>query len=160
VKAFSTAREAKEFLVNHILSQAQRDGVSLSDAERKMLYFSETAWTLPDMAEVNEEFDNCHDQGGYERKIAGIVRNIQRARTPEKSEECNWERAVNTLRTEDHYLLVLIDSAGSVRPRGDFIKLLLAALAIVCAFLVILVFLRRSPVTPRVTPQFAEAWLA
>ena len=34
-----------------------------------MLYFSETAWTLPDMAEVNQEFDSNYDQGEFARKI-------------------------------------------------------------------------------------------
>ena len=92
-----------------------------------MLYFSETAWTLPDMAEVNQEFDSNYDQGEFERKIAGIVRNIRRAPIPDKGEERSWDQAVRVLRSEDHYLLVLIDSAGTDRPRGDFIKLVLTA---------------------------------
>jgi hypothetical protein len=140
VPTFSTARDAKEFLVDRIITQAQRDGVSLSDVERKMLYFSETAWTLPDMAEVNEEFDSNYDQGEFERKIAGVVRNIQRAPMPDKGEEPSWDKAVHVLRSEDHYLLVLIDSAGTVRPRGDFIKLVLTALVIVGAFVAAMVF--------------------
>jgi hypothetical protein len=45
VQTFSSAREAKEFLVERIVSQAQHDAVALSDIERKMLYFSETGWT-------------------------------------------------------------------------------------------------------------------
>ena len=40
-----------------------------------------------------------------------------------------------------HYLLVLIDSAGSVRPRGDLIKLVLTALAIVCVALIVILYL-------------------
>jgi len=54
---FSSPREAKEFLIARILAQAEHDGVALSDVERKMLYFSETGWTLPDIAAVNDEFD-------------------------------------------------------------------------------------------------------
>ncbi len=104
-----------------------------------MLYFSETAWTLPDMEEVNEEFDRNYDQGEFERKIAGIVRNTQGA-APDKGAARNWDQAVRVLRTEDHYLLVLIDSAGTVRPRGDFIKLVLTALVIVGAFLAATLF--------------------
>ena len=68
MQQFADAREAKEFLVERILSQAERDGVSLSEIERKMLYFSETAWTLPDIMEVNEEFDRRYDQDEYEQK--------------------------------------------------------------------------------------------
>lgn len=140
MQTFSNSRDAKEFLVDRIVSQAQRDGVSLSDVERKMLYFSETAWTLPDMAEVNQEFESNYDQGDFERKIAGIVSNIQRAPMPEKGEERSWDQAVRVLRGEDHYLLVLIDAAGTVRPRGDFIKLVLTALMIVGALVAAMVF--------------------
>jgi hypothetical protein len=46
---FASAREAKQFLVAQIADEAQREGVSLSEIERKMLYFSETDWTLPDI---------------------------------------------------------------------------------------------------------------
>jgi hypothetical protein len=53
---FGSAREAKEFLVSKIIEQAQREGVPVSEVERKMLYFTETAWTLPDMMEVNDAF--------------------------------------------------------------------------------------------------------
>ena len=52
---FASAREAKEFLVAKIAEEAQREGVPLSEVERKMLYFTETAWTLPDIMEVNEQ---------------------------------------------------------------------------------------------------------
>ena len=143
VQIFSTAREAKEFLVERIALQARRDAIPLSDVERKMLYFSETAWTLPDMAEVNARFDSECDSGEYERKIGGIVRNIQRAQVKDEDEQRKWNDALALLRNEDHYLLVLIDSAGSgsVRPRGDFIKLVLTALAIVCAVLVVELYL-------------------
>ena len=140
MQTFSTVRDAKEFLVNRILSQAQRDGVIVSEVERKMLYCSETAWTLPDMVEANQEFSSHYDQGEYERKIAGIVRNIQRAPNPDQGNARAWEQAVRALRGEDHYILVLIDSAGSVRPRNDLIKFVLTAVAIVSIFLAAIVF--------------------
>ena len=59
---FHSAREAKESLALRIAEQAQRDHVQLSEVEQKMLYFSETDWTLPDMTEVSEEFDRDYDQ--------------------------------------------------------------------------------------------------
>ncbi len=71
---FVTARDAKEFLVSRIVSEAQRESVSLSEIERKMMYFSETAWTLPDMDEVNRAFDRDYDQGEYEQKITKLAR--------------------------------------------------------------------------------------
>lgn len=107
---FSTAREAKEYLVQRILSQAQSDGVSLSDVERKMLYFSEIAWTLPDMADVGQEFDQHYDRSEYEVKIAKLIRNLRRDQ--DTGEKRRWSEAIRVLKKEDHYLLALIHAAG------------------------------------------------
>ena len=107
---FESAREAKEFLIERILCQARRNGVSLSEIEKKMLYFSETDWTLPDMPEINEEFDRHYDQSEYERKIAKLVRGA-RGRQWQEGHERDWKEAVRVLGKEDHYLLVLIDAA-------------------------------------------------
>jgi len=60
-----------------IAAEAEREGVPLSDVERKMLYFSETGWTLPDMREVNEEFERDYDESEYEQKIATLARRIE-----------------------------------------------------------------------------------
>jgi hypothetical protein len=43
MRRFATTRDAMEFLVSRIVTEAQREGVPLSETERKMLYFSETA---------------------------------------------------------------------------------------------------------------------
>jgi hypothetical protein len=145
VQTFGTAREAKEFLVTRIVTEAQRENVPMSAVERKMLYFSETAWTLPDIAEVNEAFDREYDQAEYERKIANLIRKLSaRARAEDREELDVWREAVRTLKKEDHYLLVMIAAAeASGRPRGDFLKLLATALAIVAVLLAI-IFLTAS----------------
>ena len=62
---FSSAREAKEYLIQRIVLQAQRDGISLSEIESKMLYFSESYWTLPEMPEISQEFDRDYNQGEF-----------------------------------------------------------------------------------------------
>lgn len=135
-------REAKEFLVGRIAAEAAREGVPLSEVERKMLYFSETGWTLPNMMEVNEEFDRDYDQDEYEQKIAGLIRNFERRARAENKEEWNaWTSAVRTLSEEDHYLLVIINlpkTKASVRPPGDLLKLILTALAVVAVLLTIM----------------------
>jgi len=71
VNQFWTAKQAKDYLAGEIAAEVTREGVSLSEMERKMLYFSETDWTLPDMAQVSAEFDRDYDQDEYERKIGG-----------------------------------------------------------------------------------------
>jgi hypothetical protein len=145
VQSFSNGREAKEFLAERIVSQAHRDGVSLTETERKMLYFSETYWTLPDMAEVSAEFDRDYDQDEYERKIAGLVRAIQQALIEDEEADRSWENAVRVLREEDHYLVVLINGANKAevkagRPAGYFLKLMLTALLVVAVAFVVVWF--------------------
>jgi hypothetical protein len=124
---FHTVREAKEYLIGQILAQADRDGVSLSDIERKMLYFSETGWTLPNMMAVSEEFDQNCDQDEYEKKIGQVIRRV--SDQPE-SDHDSWDEAVNRLRAEDHYLLVLNDSAVASPIRQRPRKLLKVILAV------------------------------
>lgn len=133
-----TTREAKEFLIRQIVAQAARDGVPLSDVERKMLYFSETAWTLPGMIEVSAEFDRDYDQDDYEKKIGTIVHNLELELKSKPAATEEWDAAVQLLRSEDHYLLVLIGAAGAEgdsgkRPRGDLAWLILTAAAIIAA---------------------------
>jgi hypothetical protein len=87
VQTFATARDAKEFLVSRIIAESRREGVPLSEVETKMLYFSETAWTLPDIVEVNDAFDREYNQAEYEQKIRRLIRNLctnARANNPEE----------------------------------------------------------------------------
>jgi hypothetical protein len=120
---FHSTREAKEFLISRIVEEAQREGIVLSATERKMLYFSETARTLPDMDTVSDEFDSAYNQRDYEKKIARLIRKVgKRVRQDSPAEYDNWLRAIRRLESEDHYLLVMIKQAG-LRPRGDLLRL-------------------------------------
>jgi hypothetical protein len=137
MQRFASARDAKEYLINRIVAQSSQDGVSLTDIERKMLYFSETHWTLPDMMQVNSEFDQNYENDQYERKIAGLVRRIREAGEDRKS----WDEAVRRLRSEDHYLLVLIDGDSQLpasRPPGDILRLILTGCAISAVLLLVM----------------------
>ena len=111
----------------------------MSEVERKMLYFSETAWTLPDILEVNNAFDREYDQTEYEQKIGGLVHNLcARTRANDREESEAWNEAVRTLRREDHYLLVLID-AGEPSSVSAGRLLRLVVIAVVIAGLVLAV---------------------
>ena len=134
VTGFNTVRKAKEYLVGRIVAQAARDGIPLSDVERDMLYFSETGWTLPNMMTISREFDQNYNQDEYEKKIGQIIRRIHEQSS---GSDDTWDEAVNRLRDEDHYLLVLIDGASSERTefsRWEIVKLILAG-AVVLALL-------------------------
>lgn len=125
MERFQNARQAKEYLISIIVNEAQREGVPLSEVERKMLYFSETGWTIPDMTEVNQKFETEYSQLKYEKKIAMLIRGATIRNRKENPEEYDsWLDAVRALRKEDHYLLVMVDQARhSVDPREDRFKL-------------------------------------
>jgi hypothetical protein len=146
VQTFTSVRDAKEFLVSRIITEAQREGVPLSEIERKMLYFSETAWTLPDILDVNDAFNRDYDQAKYEEKIGTLVHNFcADSRKNNRGDFDAWTEAVRTIHQEDHYLLVLISAAVSKNsPHVSFLKL--AAIGFVIAFMILAVaylFLRR-----------------
>lgn len=140
MKAFHSGREAKEFLVSNIVAEAQREDIPLSEVERKMLYFTESGWNLPDIMQVNEDFDRDYDQHEYERKIANLVRNVDRKIKKDSPKEYDkWWAAIRFLQREDHYISVMIRLAG-LRPREDQLRLFVTALGIV-ALILIWVFL-------------------
>ena len=144
---FGTIKDAKDFLAERIAAEAKRAGEPLSEVERKMLYFSETDWTLPDMRAVSAEFDRDCDEDEYEQKIAGLVRTIEsRNHAHNPAEEEAWDDAVVKLNEGDHYLSVLITlareaataghgfiptlGAPTLRPAHDRLRLWLTAFAV------------------------------
>jgi hypothetical protein len=120
---FDTAREAKQYLAGRIAAQAERENIVLPEPERKMLYYSETAWTLPDMRAAAGEFDRQFDQAEYERKIVGLVQRAYRRDVKESPEDYDkWWAAMRALSHEDHYVLVMLRQAH-LRPKHDLLKL-------------------------------------
>lgn len=118
---FSNDREALDFVASQIAEQAQHDGVPLSEIERKMLYFSETAWTLPNILEISDEFDRDYDQHVYEKKISQLIKKaVSNARQQREKFE-GWTEAIQRLSNEDRFLLVMVKQARlgrTIRPSG------------------------------------------
>jgi hypothetical protein len=136
MRSFATTREAKEYLIGVITADAERQGPPLSETERKMLYFSETAWTLPDIDQVSLDFDLECDAERYERKMGTLARRCEQHLRRTNRESFNlFHQAERMLREEDHYLLVLIRHGGPAEPPPSFwldrLKLVLTAAAIV-----------------------------
>lgn len=135
MKAFHSGPEAKEFLISHIVVEAQRENASLSEVERKMLYFTESGWALRDIMEVSEDFDREYDQDKYEQKIAKLVTKAYRCiLTGSRDDYDRWWAAIRLLQREDHYISVMIRLAG-LRPRGDQLRLFAAGLGIASCIL-------------------------
>ena len=133
MQTFATVRDAKEFLIARIISTAQNEGVPLSEVERKMLYFSETVSTLPDMVETSDAFNRDYDQSTYEQKIGTLVHKFcAEAGKTNRDDLDSWKEAVRTLSSEDHYLLVLIrgEKASAESPVVDRLKLVAVAFLI------------------------------
>jgi hypothetical protein len=160
VSEFKTVKAAKDYLAARIAKQADHENVPLSEVERKLLYFSETDWTLPDMAQVSAEFDRDYDQDEYEQKIARLIANITADHHHQhEEEEEKWDVAVYKLSDGDHYIQVLIREADRVaeevehadgpgfiptlktprvRPPHDILKLWITAIAAVSAIFMLI----------------------
>jgi hypothetical protein len=122
--SFASSMEAKEYLASRIVGEAKRRHVGLSELERKMLFFSEGYPTLPDMMEVNEEFEAQYNNEKYEKKIRKLSRKAfehDREESPESIQL--WREAIQVLKKEDHYLLAMLDVPWSA---ADLAKLLMA----------------------------------
>jgi len=125
---FAGSMEAKEFLVSRIVEEARGRHVKLSDLERKMLYFSETYPTLPDMMEVAQEFESKYDDEKYEEKIKRLSRRAfdhDRRESPDNVRL--WREAITLLKKEDHYILVMLDVPRSVT---DLLKAVFVGLVV------------------------------
>ena len=128
--------EAKAWIIRQILSEAAFDKVPLDSLEQRMLEYSETAGTPPDLVELNEAFDREHDQSEYEAKIAGLIRRLLANLSADGPDALiPWYKAVDAIGNEDHYLMVMVNQAHSAPPRRrqpvDRVKLILAAAGIV-----------------------------
>jgi hypothetical protein len=146
VTQFGTTREAKEFLIATVIDTAQRKSVPLSELESRMLYFSQSGWTLPDMAEIEAAFRRRYTLPEYEAKLNTLLRGaLHDLRAGDSLELRRWWDAVELLSGEDHYIVHLIDVARTAKepkPRSRM-ALYLFALAVLVV-MAILAALRAS----------------
>lgn len=133
---FASDKQALDYVAGKIAAEAKRQSVPLSEVERKMLYFSETDWTLPGILEVNAEFERDYDEDEFERKICSLGQAIEAQLKNASAEESDlWYEAMQKLSDGDRYLLVLLNprlvqAAASRRSPGDILKLWLTAFVI------------------------------
>ena len=113
-----THSEAKRFFVEKVLMQARTEGVTLSEVEQQMLWWSETDpevhldFELPFRlnAEISDE--------EYEKKIAGLLGRCFAAESAAASDaEAEWWQAVDVLGQGDHYIHIAVDQAIGPDPR-------------------------------------------
>ncbi|MGJ5815562.1 hypothetical protein [Paludibaculum fermentans] len=115
-----------------------------------MLLFSETSWTPGNTEEMNYRFEQECDQRLFEKKMVGLLRGLRKRLKREDLQRFeSFLDAVRATEKEDYYLLVMLREAGlGVRPRrsilerlAGLVKLVLLAIAILCAILACLYIL-------------------
>jgi hypothetical protein len=107
---------AKQFLISKVVEEANFEQVSLSEIEKKMLHFTEVHPSLPDIYEVNAEFERSYNLDEYEAKITNLLRSARdRDRNESPSREQLWKDALAELSKEDHYILVMAGGAFGYR---------------------------------------------
>jgi ribosomal protein L11 methylase PrmA len=103
---------AKQFLISKVIEEAGIEDVELSDIEKKMLQFTEVNSPPPDIYKVAEQFDREYDSDQYEAKIAALLRNARNCDAKNSAiAEQQWKDALESLKEEDHYILVMCAEA-------------------------------------------------
>ena len=105
------AESAKSFLLSKLEAQAVRDGVALSEIEKRMFLFSESGSASPDL-EAAEQFDTEFDTRLYEAKIAKLLRRSYADDKKIEGGSIAWKNALDALADQDFYGLVMVDEAG------------------------------------------------
>lgn len=98
---FPTAQSAKEFLVSKVWEEAQKENVSLSGAERKMMYYSVEERTVADA--VMGQFDDDDVSDAFEEKVSSLLTRAYEG----SGDKGSFENAFQTLAQGDHYLGVM-----------------------------------------------------
>ncbi len=126
---FHNAREARDFITSRISDEAARANIALTDSERKWLNFTESESASSATGNVENDEDDVDDL--YEERIARLIRSaVKRARRDSPEEYAAWWDDIRIMKKRDLFLNVLIRRSG-LRPPGDILKLLGAALVVV-----------------------------
>lgn len=112
----NTQSEAKRFFATKVFDRARTEGVVLSDAERRMLYWSESDPEFKTDPKLVEQLASEMSDETYEAKIAGLLRNAFAADNAIDSRAREvWQQARSVLKQGDHYILIMIDRAVGTR---------------------------------------------
>src|SRR4029453_4703807 len=105
MNSLATETEARKFFVARIAQQAQREGVSLSDDERQMLLWSESAPDSVADPELAERLAAEISDADYESQIFGLLgSSFERDTAVDPGAKKVWGAALSVLRRGDHYI--------------------------------------------------------
>ena len=104
--------EAKRFFVEKVLRQAQVEALLLSDAEQRMLSWSESDPDIVIDPHLPGRLAAEMSDAEYESKITGLLRRSFAADVAANpDDEAQWKQAAAVLHQGDHYILVMLDAA-------------------------------------------------
>src|SRR5207245_11446472 len=106
-----TQSEAKRFFVDKVVAQARVERAPLSDAERQMLYWSESDPDFIANPRLPEQLASEMSDEEYEKVVGLLARSFAADVETGTELEGNWEQAAEVLREGDHYILVMLDAA-------------------------------------------------
>src|SRR5262249_26455025 len=116
---FSSALDARQFLVNKITAEAGISGVALSDSELRLLLLNlsepESATGIP--VEVLEDTSAVH-----EKKIRALLQAAYSRDANNPAEQQKYKDAGRALKDSDHYMRIIVAVAV---PRKSLIRILL-----------------------------------
>jgi hypothetical protein len=108
----NTQSEAKRFFSTKVIDRARTEGVALSEAERRMLYWSESDPEFKADPKLVEQLASEMSDEDYEAKIATLLQNSFAADSAADSRAREvWQQARSVLKQGDHYILIMIDRA-------------------------------------------------
>jgi hypothetical protein len=112
VAVFDSQSAARQFFIDKIVEQAARDGVPLTNDERQMLRWSESAPdSVADIA-LAERLAAAISDADYEAKIRDLLRNsVAHDAAQDPGAKDRWSAARQVLSQGDHYILIMIDDA-------------------------------------------------
>ena len=109
---FQNQTEARQFFVGRLIRQAGIEGVPLSDDEREMLLWSESAPDSVSDPELATRLAASISDADYESKMAGLLsRSFAEDVSGNASAKQLWQDARSVLKNGDHYILIVIDQA-------------------------------------------------
>jgi hypothetical protein len=118
-----TQSEAKQFIATKVVERARIEGIPLSDAEQRMLWWSESDPEFNADPVLTEQLASEISDEQYEAKIAGLLkRSFAADVAADTGARDIWQRARSVLEQGDHYILVMVDRAvgGELKPWWQF----------------------------------------
>ena len=103
-----TPREAVEFFATKIEQQAKVEKISLTEAEKLMLRFSEVESDGVHDVRLAAQFENEDKTDEFEEKMSGLLVRAYEHEQREPAQVQQWKNAKDTMLNHDYYIWCMI----------------------------------------------------